>query len=101
MVEQLYEQAIPLPPEKRAEFPARACPDDAELREELQSLLAQNADSFLDSAPLSAVRVLGAGAKLANFVIVGEIGWGGMGEAYRARDPRTRIFCPLRFPISY
>jgi len=55
-VEQLYERAMPLPPEKRADFLSQACPDDADLREEVRSLLAQNADSFLENAPLSAIK---------------------------------------------
>jgi tetratricopeptide (TPR) repeat protein/tRNA A-37 threonylcarbamoyl transferase component Bud32 len=55
-VEQLYEGAMALPPEKRAEFLAQACPDDAQLQEEVRSLLAQDADSFLEKGPLPAIK---------------------------------------------
>jgi hypothetical protein len=43
----------------------------------VRSLLDQQADSFLESAPLSAVRALSAGAKLGNFEIVGLLGRAG------------------------
>jgi len=89
-IQELYEAAIALPPEKRAEFLAQACPADAGLRGEVQSLLAQPANSFLESAPLSAIKTLSPGVKLGNFEIVELIGRGGMGEVYRARDSRLK-----------
>ena len=81
-IEPLYEAAAALPPEKRADFLALVCPHDAELRQEVQSLLAQNADSFLASAPVSAVKTLAVGARLGNFEIVELLGRGGMGKVY-------------------
>jgi serine/threonine protein kinase len=56
----------------------------------VQSLLDQQAGSFLQSAPLSAAQALGAGVKLGNFEIIGLLGRGGMGEVYRARDSRLK-----------
>ena len=53
-------------------------------------MLAQQADSFLESAPLSAIKTLSPGAKLGNFEIVELIGRGGMGEVYRARYSRLK-----------
>jgi hypothetical protein len=49
---------------------------DAQLRGEVESLLAQKADSFLESAPVSAIKALSAGAKLGNFEIVELLGRG-------------------------
>jgi len=89
-IQELYEAAIALPPEKRAEFLAQACPADAGLRGEVQALLAQPANSFLESAPLSAIKTLSPGVKLGNFEIVELIGRGGMGEVYRALDTRLK-----------
>ena len=99
-IEELYEAAVALPPEKRSEYLERACPADAGLRGEVQSLLAQQADSFLESSPVSAIKTLSPGAKLANFEIVELIGRGGMGEVYRARDSRLKRDVAIK-AVSY
>jgi len=66
-IEELCQAALAQPAEKRAAFLAHACPDDSQLRGEVQSLLDQQADSFLKRAPVSAIQALSAGAKLGNF----------------------------------
>src|SRR5579862_8881838 len=89
-IEELYQDALAQPPDGRVAYLAQTCPEDAQLRAEVQSLLDQGADSFLESAPVSAIKALRPGMKLSNFEIVELIGQGGMGEVYRARDVRLK-----------
>ena len=101
-IQELYEAAIALAPEKRAAFLEHACPADDGLRGEVRSLLAQNADSFLESAPLSAIKTLSAGAKLGNFEIVELIGRGGMSEVYRTHDTQLKRDLAIRvLPVGF
>jgi len=87
-IEALFEAVQAQPPEQRAAFLAQACPDDPQLRGEVQSLLAQQTDSFLESAPVSAITSLSPGSRLGNFEVLELIGRGGMGEVYRATDTK-------------
>jgi len=95
-IEALCQAALEQPPEKRAVFLTQACSDDAQLRAEVQALLDQPADSFLESAPLSAIKALSAGAKLGNFEIVELLGRGGMGEVWKARDARLNRIVAIK-----
>ena len=95
-LERLYEEAFALGPEERAAFLDRACADDPDLREELESLLAEGAgaETFMEDvgrlvepetagAPASLVRSLAA-----RYAIEEEVGRGGMAVVYRAQDLR-------------
>src|ERR1017187_8956798 len=91
-VEALYQAALAQPPEERAAFLLQACPDDPQLRGEVQSLLDQQADFFLESAPLSAIKALSAGAKLGQLRDCGTARprWHGRGLARARRAVEAR-----------
>ena len=89
-VRDILEQALELAPEKRSRFLDVACSSNPSLRSEVQSLLSADAQartSFLETPPVLPA-ALSAGRRLGDYEIVSQIGSGGMGVVYRARDTR-------------
>jgi serine/threonine protein kinase/Tol biopolymer transport system component len=98
---ELFDVATALPDDERERFLARECGTDAELCDDVQSLLAAHraADGFLSGqrGPSTGMNViedgpahptLTPGTRLGNFAIETFVGAGGMGEVYKARDLR-------------
>src|SRR5262249_3209912 len=95
-LEQLYHSARERAPAERAAFLADACGGDATLHRDLESMLAQEGGSFLETPALAAAAHLVSasetgslmGRTLGVYQLQGCIGAGGMGEVYRALDTR-------------
>lgn len=98
-VETLFQGALARSPESRLAFLKEACSGDAALRRDVEELLVsfEAAGSFLEtpaaeslSSRGQAVSVLGlnSGQRLAHYEIISQLGSGGMGEVYLARDTR-------------
>ena len=90
-MKEIFEGALERQGDERAAFLDRACDGDAEVREEVESLLRsyEVAGSFMESPALAHADLeqkLTPGQRVGHYQIVNLIGEGGMGEVYLATD---------------
>jgi len=90
-VKEIFDGALERQGDERAAFLDRACDGDAEVREEVESLLRsyEVAGSFMESPAVAHADLeqkLTPGQRVKHYQIVNLIGEGGMGEVYLAND---------------
>jgi eukaryotic-like serine/threonine-protein kinase len=90
-VKQLLDEALLVEMSDRASFVDRACAGDAQLRQEVDSLLASHERAGTDflKVPAADLTAIGSdlpreGRRIGAYQIIERIGHGGMGEVYRA-----------------
>ena len=86
-ISRIYNDAAALAPVDRAAFLRNACGDDEVLRAEIESLLRDDsrANALLQSKGWHTTLI---GQRIGGYEIRSLLGVGGMGEVYRARDPK-------------
>jgi|GEM_PF-133014 len=97
-VKEIFDAALKLAPDEREQFLAENCSGDEELRREVQSLLSSfdSANSFLQKPAVGEIadviesgdKKLENGKRFGYYRIIKQIGAGGMGEVYLAKDTK-------------
>ncbi|MEO6051539.1 MAG: protein kinase [Pyrinomonadaceae bacterium] len=97
-VREIFDSALRRQPEERQRFVNEACGGDKSVLAEVESLLSShsNSDSFLETPAVAnvadafepATQTLEKGKRFGHYEIIRQIGSGGMGEVYLAKDKK-------------
>ncbi len=95
-IERMYNAALPGSPGELAAFLAEACGEDAELRREVEILLARRSDDG-STKTMAAPFAVSAGMGIGQYRIESKLGEGGMGAVYRAMDTKLNRPVAMKF----
>jgi predicted ATPase/serine/threonine protein kinase len=107
-IDRLFRTACERASDERSAYLDSACRDDAELRREVESLLASRRrtgsvagrpdTAFISAAQTRVLDMLAPGQRVGQYTILRRIGAGGMGEVYLALDTRLGLNVALKIP---
>src|SRR6266498_2161838 len=111
-VRKVFDAALSRKAEERQNFVNEACGKDKSLLAEVESLLSSHdsAESFMETPAVAKVadaieaetKKLEAGKRFGYYEIINQIGVGGMGEVYRARDEKLNRDVAIKvLPASF
>ena len=95
-IERVYNAALQRSPGELAAFLAEACGEDAELRREVEVLLARGSDGG-STKTMAAPFAVSAGMEIEQYRIESKLGEGGMGSVYRAMDTKLNRPVAMKF----